>query len=840
MTTFTGVILGAAMAVTGLGLSAESQQAHRVPVKRATPAAPSTEASPSGSTMSVDAQNKLVSYYCSTCHDDEAKTGGLSLQSFDAARVAEHADVAEKMIRKLRTGMMPPPAAKERPDDATLEAFATALETTIDTAAALHSQPGSRPFQRLNRAEYRRAVEDLLGIDVDVTAFLPPDSLSQGFDNVADSQTFSPTLMEGYLRAAGRVTALALGDVDAQTSEAHYRVSKTASQLQRVDGAPLGTRGGLSVAHVFPADGVYAFRVDLHGNADGFLFGAPAAGEQLEVSIDGERTALLDIDPRMAEVSTGLSLKTPPVHVTAGSHRVTAAFIQRFEGPVNDLIAPISRTLADTQIGVAYGITTLPHLKDLSIIGPQRVTGVSNTATRRKIFSCRPTSLAQADMCAAQIVTRLATQAFRRPVAHEDFDGLMRFYQAGRAERGFEQGIAATLEAILASPQFLFRLEPAPALPPGAPSRQPRWGGSPGATLPLGDLELASRLSFFLWGAPPDADLRTLAAQHTLSTPAVLERQVKRMVAAAPAEALTTRFAAQWLRLHDVDNILPDAILYPYYDRNLGEDFVRETEMFFDSIVREDRSVLDLLTSDSTFVNERVARHYGIPNVSGSDFRRVQVPDYRRGILGHGSILVLTSVADRTSPVMRGKWIMEVLLGSPPPPPPPNVPVFEATKAAAAGKLLTVRERMEEHRKNPACSSCHRVIDPLGLALERFDATGKWRIKDSGMPVDDSGVMYDGTKLDGPAGLRSALLKHKDVFLQTFSENLMTYALGRRIEPYDMPAVRAIVRDAGRADYRFSAFVLGIVKSAAFGTTSAGAVETLAQEPRESRERREH
>jgi hypothetical protein len=782
--------------------------------------------------MPVDAQNKLVSYYCSTCHDDEAKTGGLSLQNFDAAHIGQHVDVAEKMIRKLRTGMMPPPAAKERPDEATLQAFATALETAIDTAAALHPNPGSRPFERLNRAEYARAVEDLLGIGVDVTAFLPPDSLSQGFDNVADAQTFSPTLMEGYLRAASRVTALAVGDVDAQTSEAHYRVPKTASQLQRVDGAPPGTRGGISVAHVFPADGVYVFRMDLHGNADGFLFGAPAAGEQLEVSIDGERKALLDIDPRMAEVTTGLSLRTPPVHVTAGSHRVTAAFIQRFEGPVNDLIAPIGRTLADTQIGVAYGITTLPHLKDLSVVGPQRVTGVSDTASRRKIFSCRPTLPDQADACAAQIVTRLATQAFRRPVAHEDFEGLMRFYQAGRAERGFEQGIAATLEAILASPQFLFRLEPAAAPNPGrnqgSPARQPRSGENPGASVPLGDLELASRLSFFLWGAPPDTELLTLAAHDSLGTPAVLERQVKRMMAAPPADSLATRFAAQWLRLHDVDNILPDAILYPYYDRTLGEDFVRETELFFDSLVREDRSVLDLLTSDSTFVNERVAKHYGIPNVSGSEFRRVQVPDYRRGILGHGSILVLTSVADRTSPVMRGKWIMEVLLGSPPPPPPPNVPVFEATKAAAAGKLLTVRERMEEHRKNPACTSCHRVIDPLGLALERFDVTGKWRIKDSGMPVDDAGVMYDGTKLEGPAGLRSALLKHKDVFLRTFTENLMTYALGRRIEAYDMPAIRAIVRDAGRVDYRFSAFILGIVKSAAFETTRAGAVDTVA------------
>ncbi|HWF83313.1 MAG TPA: DUF1592 domain-containing protein [Vicinamibacterales bacterium] len=809
------MFLATAVMATGLGLSADTRPTHQG--GQAKPEAPPLAAAHAPATMSVEAQNKLVSYYCTSCHDDEGKTGGLTLEHFDAARAEQQAPIAEKMIRKLRAGMMPPPAVKERPDTATEQAFAEALETRIDAAAKLDPNPGWRPFQRLNRAEYARAVKDIFDIDVDVTAFLPPDSISNGFDNVADAQAFSPALMEGYLRAASKVTSLAVGDRDAQTTEAHYRVPKTASQLDRVDGAPLGTRGGLSVMHVFPADGDYAFRMDLHGNACGFLFGAPTDGEQLEVSIDGARQALLPIDPKMADLTDSLTLKTKAVHVTAGEHRVTAAFLQRFEGPVNDLIAPIERTLADTQIGVAYGITTLPHLKDLSIIGPQRVTGVSETASRRRIFSCRPESAAQETPCAAQILKRVASQAFRRPVGADDFEGLMHFYQAGRQERDFENGVSSMLEAILASPQFLFRLEAVPAHQTGAAVR-------------INDLELASRLSYFLWAAAPDTTLLNLAAQNKLSAPGMLDKQVQRMMLAPAADALSTRFAAQWLRLNDVDTMLPDALLYPYYDQKLGDDFKRETELFFASLVREDRSVLDLLTADYTYVNERIATHYGIPNVTGNDFRRVTVPEYRRGLLGQGSILVLTSVADRTSPVMRGKWIMEVLLGSPPPPPPPNVPALDATKGSAGGKLLTVRERMEEHRKNPACASCHRVIDPLGLALENFDPTGKYRIKDNEMPVDSSGVMYDGTQLDGPAGLRNGLLKHKDVFLQTFTENLMTYALGRRVEFYDMPTVRAIVRDAARHDYKFSSFISGIVKSGAFQTMKSSAVETVAME----------
>ena len=766
-----------------------------------------------------DPDSALVKQYCAGCHSERGKAGGLSLASFDASAAVEHAPTVEKMIRKLRAGMMPPPGAR-RPDPAALHALADTLEARIDRAAAVKPAPGWRPFQRLNRVEYARAVKDLLALDVDTEALLPPDTISQSFDNVADVQAFSPTLIDGYLRAASRVAALAVGDPDAPAVEAHYRVPKTQSQLHRVDGAPLGTRGGLSVVHTFAADGDYIFRMDLHGNADGFLFGGPAAGEQIEVSVNGERKALLDIDPKMAEVTTSLTLRTPPIHVAAGPQRVTAAFLQRFEGPVNDLIAPIDHTLADTQIGVAYGVTTLPHLKDLSIAGPQRVTGVSDTVSRRKIFVCRPTSPDEERPCATRIVDALATGAFRRRPTEHERERLMTFFDDGRKARNFEAGITAALEAILASPQFVFRLEPASARSeaPRASTRQARstTNAAAAAAERIGDSELATRLSFFLWASSPDAELLKIAQQGRLTAPGVLAAQVRRLLRDPRADAISTRFAAQWLRLSDVDRMLPDALLYPYYDHSLGEAFVRETELFFDSIVREDRSVLDLLTADYTYVNERIAKHYGIPNVTGNEFRRVTVPDYRRGLLGHGSVLVLTSVADRTSPVMRGKWVMEVLLGSPPPPPPPNVPALEATSAAAAGKLLSTRERMEEHRKNPACASCHRVIDPIGLALENFDPTGKWRIKDNEVAVDSAGVLYDGTKIEGPAGLRDALLKHQDVFLETFTENLMTYALGRRVEYYDMPTVRAIVRDAAQHDYRLSSFVLGIVGSPAF------------------------
>ncbi|MBA3271682.1 MAG: DUF1592 domain-containing protein [Acidobacteria bacterium] len=777
------------------------------------PTGPGLRPTPSHvSSPSPAEQTALVVQYCVNCHNDRTKSGGLSLASFDAERAHQSAELSEKMIRKLRAGMMPPAGAR-RPAADVVTGLVRALEGHMDRAAMSRPDPGWRPFQRLNRAEYKRAVRDLLAVDVDVAAYLPADTISDGFDNIADAQTFSATLLSGYLRAASRITALALGDIDATTGETNYKVPKTASQLQRADGAPFGTRGGLSTMHVFPADGEYVFRMDLHANACGVLFGGPTTGEQLEVSVDGERVALIDVNPRMTEAETGLTLKTPPVSLRAGSHRVTAAFINRFEGPVVDLLAPIEHTLADTQIGVAFGITTLPHLKDLSIVGPYRTTGVSDTVSRRKVFTCRPTTPDEELSCARRVVGRMATEAFRAPVGEADFGALMQLYAEGREERGFEGGIAAAVEAILVSPQFLFRLEP--VRPAAAAARGYR----------LGDRELASRLSFFLWGAAPDGPLLDAAAAGRLSRPAELEKQVRRLLADSRSDALSTRFASQWLRLNDVDEMLPDALLYPYFDQSLGQAFKRETELFFDSLVREDRSLLDLLTADYTFVNERIARHYGIPNVTGAAFRRVPVPEERRGILGHGSILVLTSVADRTSPVMRGKWVMEVMLGSPPPPPPPNVPALEETPGAGAGKLLSVRERMEEHRRNPACTSCHRVIDPLGLALENFDVTGKWRIKDNEVAVDASGVLYDGTPMNGPAGLRQALLKHQDVVLLSFTERLMTFALGRRLSASDMPAVRAIVRDAGRQDHRVSSFILGIVRSAAFHSTSGAPLE---------------
>jgi hypothetical protein len=572
--------------------------------------------------------------------------------------------------------------------------------------------------------------------------------------------------------------------------------------MARVDGAPPGTRGGISVEHTFVADGDYVFSMDFFAEPLGFLFGASRPGEEIEVSLDGARLALFQIDPRMSEEKTGLTIKTAPHHVKAGTHRVTAAFIQRFEGLVNDLIAPIDHTMADTEIGTAPGITTLPHLRSLSIVGPHRVTGVSDTPSRRRVFSCRALSHAEETTCASDIVRRLSTQAFRRPVAEKDHARLMTFYARGRKEKNFEAGITKALEAILASPQFLFRVEE---------SRLTN------ASYRLGEYELASRLSFLLLGQGPDTELLKAAGQGRLALPGALSKQAKRLLASPAADALATRFASQWLRLQDLDKVVPDPILYPYSDQTLSLALKKETELFFDSLVRDDRSLLDLLTADYTYANERVARHYGIPNVTGPEFRRVTLPADRRGLLGQGSILTLTSIAERTSPVQRGKWVMEVLLGSPPPPPPPNVPALEETKGTAdSGRPLTVRERMEQHRANPQCTSCHRVIDPLGLALENFDATGKWRLRDGGMTVDTKGQLFDGTAIEGPDGLRSALLRHADVVLLSFTRSLMTYALGRRVEAFDMPAVRRIIRDAQAQNYRISAFVSGIVESDAF------------------------
>jgi hypothetical protein len=787
--------------MTLAGLNASQAGPTVSPHHPATP--PASSSSGRFSTASDAARTTLVAQYCASCHSDRGRAGGLTLTGWTPSQADQARETAEKMIRKLRAGMMPPAGAK-RPDATALVDLATALETRMDRLAAADPNPGWRPFQRLNRAEYARAIKQLLALDVDVTAFLPPDTVANGFDNVADAQTFSPVLMEGYLRAASRIATLAMGDRAGSAAQATYKLPKTASQLARAEGAPLGTRGGISVDHVFPADGEYVFSMDFFAEPLGILYGNTASGEKIEVSVDGARVALLDIDPKMTEEKTGLTLKTRPVDVTAGTHRVTAAFLLRFEGLNNDLIAPIDHTMADTEIGTAYGITTLPHLRSLGIVGPQRARGVSDTASRRRVFTCRPLSPDEEAPCATSILRTLATQAFRRPVTASELTRLMAFYTRGRTQGDFEHGITKMLEAVLASPQFLFRVEEQPPQLVNAAYR-------------LGEYELASRLSFFLWASGPDAELLELAGADRLSSPAVIARQVRRMLASPMADALSTRFAAQWFRLQDLDHVVPDPIAFPYSDQTLSHALRRETELFFDSLVREDRSLLELLTADYTFVNERLARHYGIPNVAGSEFRRVIVPEYRRGILGHGSILTLTSIATRTSPVMRGKWVMEVLLGSPPPPPPPNVPALDETSSTSDdGRSLSVRARMEQHRSNPACTSCHRVIDPLGLALENFDVTGKWRVNDGDQPVDATGTVYDGATIEGPAGLRTAILKHKDAFLLSFTESLLTYALGRRVESSDMPEVRRIIRRAAANDYRMSAFLGGVIDSAPF------------------------
>jgi cytochrome c551/c552 len=817
MTKFTLATLGTG--VLGLSLSLAAQTNPAPPKAKAAAPVTSTSPAPAKQTLAVahktaaaEPQPELVKQYCTGCHSEKGKAGGLSLVSFDASHADQNAEVAERMIRKLRAGMMPPPGAR-RPEGDTLKVFATALENKIDTAAALHPNPGRRTFQRLNRAEYERSVRDLLDLDVDVTAFLPPDTMSAGFDNVADEQAMSATLMEGYLRASSKISSLALGDRSASPTEATFKVPRTESQMRHIEGTPWGTRGGVSVLHTFPADGDYTFRIMLHGTPTGQLFGSVASrNEQIEVSINGERVALMPIDYRITETDkAGLNLVTPRIHVKAGAQHVAAAFIQNFDGVVDDLVAPIEHTLADTEYGDNVGITILPHLRDFSITGPYTVSGVSDTPSRRKVFICRPMGAGDEIPCARKIVAQLAGEAYRRPSTNEDVESLMEFYAEGRRGHDFESGIRASLQAVLASPSFLFRIEGMPA------------GTQPGQTYRITDLDLASRLSYFLWGTAPDAELVKVAAGGTLHTPAVLDKQVKRMLLDPRSEALSTRFASQWLRLQDVDKIRPDALLFPAYDFNLGEAYKRETVLLFQSIVREDRNILDLFTADYAYVNERIAKVYKIPNVVGEDFQRVQLTDpNRRGILGEGSMLMSTSVADRTSPVQRGKWIMEVLLGSPPPPPPPDVPAFDETKDSnASGKPLSVRERMEAHRKNPACASCHKVIDPLGLALDNFDTLGAWRIKDNGVPIDNAAKLYDGADLNGPASLRQALIDHSDTVIRNFTDNLLAYALGRRIEYYDQPTIRAIVKKAGQNGNRFSSYVLGVVNSGAFQMAKA-------------------
>ena len=767
----------------------------------------------------------VVGKYCVTCHNDKSRTGGLSLEHLDLTDVPKSAETWEKAIRKLRVGMMPPPGMP-RPARAQLDGLAAYLETELDRAAVATPRPGRTSIHRLNRAEYANAIRDLLALDVDAAALLPPDDESSGFDNIADVLTVSPSLMERYLSASWNISRLAVGNLDIAPSTAVYRVRPDLSQDQHVEGLPPGTRGGILVHHTFPLDGEYTIRLRLWRNTFDLMRGMEDPHD-IEIAMDGQRLALVTAGGReqflkMAEnpgtFGTELDKRlTVTVPVTAGTHTLWATTVLKSHAVRDDLIKPFLRTTVD-----GLDIMGDPSVDRLTIEGPHAPTGSGGTAARRRIFICnpstslrvaqssskgKPTSAADEPACARRILSSLARAAYRRPADRMTVDTLMDFYKKGRAgvtgSGAFDRGIESALQLILASPEFLIRFETDP--PNLAPNTAYR----------LDDFALASRLSFFLWSSLPDEQLLTLASQGRLKEPVVLEQQVKRMLADSRSQALVTNFAEQWLHLRNLKSSSPDLEAFPDFDDNLRQSMKEETSLFFDSIVREDRSVVDLLNADYTFVNERLARHYGIPNVYGSQFRRVAVGnEARRGLLGQASVLTVTSYPNRTSPVERGKWILTNLLGVPPQPPPPNVPPL--SEASADGRVLSLRERMERHRANPTCAGCHKVMDPIGFALENFDGIGRWRNTEDGARIDSSGTLFNGANLDGVVGLRQNLVAQPEIFVGVATEKMLTYALGRGLEYFDMPAVRTIVRDARSRDFRFSAIVLGIVRSTPF------------------------
>ena len=753
--------------------------------------------------------NDVIQDTCVRCHNERRLSGNLSLVGFDADEADQNAEIAERMIRKLQAGMMPPVGAR-RPGGDTLQTVVEELERVVDASASRNANPGGRTFQRLNRAEYEQAIRDLLLLKVDASEWLQNDQMSANFDNIADVQSLSATLLESYLNAASEISRWALGNRSAPAVDQVYKLPEYISQhpWDHVVGAPYGTRGGMVIDHVFPADAEYVFAMTFNGGRNARL-------EDVDISIDGERVALLHYtrSGAGADGRGGSGIRTEPIMLRAGQHKVSAAFIRRGDGPYEDLLRPHEWSLAGGGSG-GNGITSLPHLRDLIVSGPYNTTGISETTARAKIFSCRPTVPSEELACAREIVSRLGSEAYRRPLSGNDISGLMNFYSAGSARGGFEGGVRRALEAILASPHFVFRFE-----------REPE-NKDPGEIYRLSDVDLASRLSFFLWGMPPDAELLEIAVGGKLSDKE-LARQSQRMLADPRSEALGTRFAGLWLRLQDLYKVRPDPNFYPNFDENLADAMRRETELFFYNLVREDKSFLELFSADYTFVNERLARHYGIPGVSGNHFRQVDyLEDQRRGLLGQGSVLVLTSMANRTSPVLRGKWVMEVLLGTPPPPPPPGVPDLDETGTVSDGKFLTTRERMELHRENPACSSCHSLMDPIGLALDNYDVTGRWRLRENGNPIDTRGDFYDGTPVSDPVELIDALLKRPIPLVRNFTENLMAFALGRRVEHYDQPTVREISKNAEKDGYRLSSFIMGIIQSDAFQMKRAALAST--------------
>ena len=769
---------------------------------------------------SASQYREVLNRYCVTCHNEKLKTAGLMLDRMNVEKVDEGAQIWEKVVRKLRTEAMPP-ASAPRPDKSTYDSLVRYLETELDRSAAAHPNPGKPAIHRLNRTEYANSIHDLLAIDtdaIDIPSLLPADDSTYGFDNIADALTVSPTLMEAYMAASRKISRLAVGDPATRPLLQTYEIPRYIMQEERMsEDLPFRSRGGTAIRHYFPVNAEYLIKIRMHrseGAGFGYIITGLTDPQELDVRLDGKRIKLFTVggerrerertQAEWDEADAGLEVRVP---VEAGTHVVGVAFLDRPTAPEGVFRPPVtdySKASADTR----------PAVGSVIIGGPYDAKGVGDTPSRRKIFVCRPSGSGDEELCAAKILSVLAHRAYRRPVKDQDLHSLLDIYKEGRGSDktggSFEKGIETALQRILVDPEFLFRIERDPGnVPPGTAYR-------------ISDLELASRLSFFLWSSIPDDQLLELAERGRLQDPVILEQETRRMLADPRSKALVENFAGQWLYLRNVEAKWPNPDFYPEFIANLRNDFEQETKLFFESMLREDRSVTDLLNADYTFLNERLARHYGISNVSGGHFRRVTVTDEnRKGLLGQGSILMVTAYATRTAPTIRGKWLLENILGAPPPPPPPNVPSLDETKTAD-GKPLTVRQQMEQHRVNPACASCHRIMDPLGFALENFDPTGKWRTTDSsGDPIDASGVLPDGTKFDGPAELRKLLLNRPEQLVHTVTEKLLTYALGRGVEYYDAPAIRKIVGESAAEDYRWSSVIVGIVKSMPFQMRSS-------------------
>jgi Protein of unknown function (DUF1592)/Protein of unknown function (DUF1588)/Protein of unknown function (DUF1585)/Protein of unknown function (DUF1587)/Protein of unknown function (DUF1595) len=793
----------------------------------------------SGTVRDASGASTLLNRYCVICHNEKLKTAGLMLDKMDVEHVSAGAEVWEKVVRKLRTGAMPP-AGMPRPDKAAYDSFAAYLETALDSAAEAKPNPGRPVAHRLNRAEYSYAIRDLLALDIDAASLFSADDSGYGFDNIGDVLSVSPTLLEMYMSAAGKISRLAIGDPTTPPVVVTYAVPRLLMQQDRVsEDLPFGSRGGIAVRHYFPLDGEYVIRIRLQRNSQNYIIGLGEA-HVLEVRLDGARVKLFTVggehkgkssgdyteaatvrlgDPEQENyehvADSGLEVRIP---VKAGARLVGVAFLKealKREGELQP--RPEGFGFVPEYIKYRGGA---PGVGSVTIGGPSDAKGPGETPSRHRIFVCRPTGSRAGskgeERCARQILSTLAHRAYRRPVTEGDVQALLSLYKAGSSKGGFEAGIGMGLRGLLVSPEFLFRIERDPA------------NVTPDSAYRISDLELASRLSFFLWSSIPDDQLLDLAERGKLKEPAVLEQQVRRMLGELRSKALVSNFAGQWLYLRNMRSVSPDPEVALDFDENLREGFQQETELFLESMLREDRSVLDLLNANYTFLNERLARFYGIPNIYGSHFRRVTLSDEeRRGLLGQGSILTVTSYDNRTSPVLRGKWLLENILGTAPPPPPPNVPALK--DRGEDGKLLSVRQRMEQHRANSVCASCHKPMDPLGFALENFDAIGKWRtMNEDNTPIDATGVLPNGTTFQGPAGLRKMLLNHPEQFVHTVTEKLLTYALGRGVEYYDEAAVRKIVREAAPSDYHWSSIVLGIVKSAPFQMRMSASAERTA------------